>query len=58
VGTTEACSAVLEVDVAFDLEDSYQGMPSGIPKPDTTVEERRLSPALKQGGWNMPSGLH
>jgi hypothetical protein len=27
------------------LKDSYQGMPLGIPKADTTVEERRLSAA-------------
>jgi hypothetical protein len=45
VGTTEASSAVLDVDLVSDFEDSYQGMPSGIPKAATTVEERRFSAA-------------
>jgi hypothetical protein len=31
-------------------EDSYQGMPSGMPKARTTVEERRFSAALSTQG--------
>ncbi len=45
VGTTDARSAVLEVDAAFDLENSYQDMPSRIPNPNTPAEEQRFSAA-------------
>jgi len=57
VGTPHACSVGFAVDVvfarvertlffaAFDVEDAYQGMPSGIPPANTIVEERRFSAA-------------
>jgi hypothetical protein len=55
VGTTNGRSAVLEVDfvrvktgdsrLLLTFKDSYQGMPSGIPNPAPTVEERRVSAA-------------
>jgi hypothetical protein len=41
-------SAAFDVDLTFRLlrqEDSYQGMPSGMPKARTTAKERRFSAA-------------
>jgi hypothetical protein len=41
-------SAAFDVDLTFRLlrqEDSYQGMPSGMPKARNTVKERRFSAA-------------
>jgi len=43
--------------LAFDFEDSYQGMPSGVPKADTTVEERRFSAGKQAFGRRSASAL-
>jgi hypothetical protein len=40
-----SCPSPLTLLLLSTLEDSYQGMPSGVPTADTTVEERRFSAA-------------